>query len=905
MIDYEQFQQLAREFADAAEQYGKVREVPRLERLLGLRLQVAMALLDLSAPVAQQAFTAALPLVVAACMQSGVRGFPRSAVENEAFTHCLDRLTPWQPDQIPAQGFAALLLAWHAFELKFVPPIASLPAAARHLWLSFLREQPPAFAQAGDADKFVLYLRKLCERLGEYLTHATGSVADVIEAFNGSSMFIQSYFNELNLRDVMRARGAVIEQILERGGANLDQLRVMWPVRERPRIGFVSLGLGDGTETVFLAASMEHLDRRRYDVRLYSLHEPSGKVGALCRAWAETYVRLPNKIEEAVAWLRRENLDAAIFCTNLTAVTHLLTQIAAHRVARIQMSTIASPVTTGLRNMDVMISGEANETADSPEHYTERLVRLPGALNCYPFQHMLAGLADPGPISRAGIGVPEKCTLFFSAANFYKILPELSQQWIDILRQVPDSYLVLMPFNPNWSSHYPADTFVMRLTQQAAAAGLDRQRIRLLNPVPTIAHLQKITALADVYLDAFPFSGACSVYDPLVVGVPVVARGGKVCRSRHSKAILEEEGLGDWVTADGASYVQAAVAWGNDPEKRQAERQRLSLAREAGFRLSDTAAYAAKLMPALDGVVSDWNTHVDALHAQEPTQLARRIAALSSAAAEWLLSFTDQDLLVGIVLPYLRSGGSRRLIDVGACMGIMTKPFLAEGWQAAMFEPDERCHQTLTDLVNAYPNHARLEKAAITTDREGSIPFHIASLPGLSGLSTSPYAADVKIAEVHAIRLAHYIANNGWANVDFIKIDAEGHDLAILNSIDFGKVAPRLIMVEFGDHFAGQDRAAIEDALRHMQDRGYRACLVCIRAVGQFARHEWGTRLLTIAIDATPELPAGLQLFGNILFFRQDDRDFLPSLCDWLEQIVDPKKTGQRQRADEHPAQPT
>ena len=904
MIDYEQFQQLAKAFADAAEQYGKAKEVPRLEQLLDLRLQVAMALLDLSAPAAQQTFTAALPLVVAACVQSGVRGFPRSAIEDEAFAHCIDRLTPWQPDQTPAQGFAALLLAWHAFEFKFVPPIASLPAAARRLWLSFLCETPPAFAKAGAADEFALYLQNLCERIGEYLAHSAGSVADVTEAFNGSSMFMQSYFNEFNLRDVMRARGAIIEQILERSGANLDQLRVMRPIQKRPRIGFVSSGLSDGTETVFLAASMEHLDRRRYDVRLYSLHEPSGKVGALCRTWAEAYVRLPNKIDEAVAWLRRENLDAAIFCTNLTAVNHPLTKIAAHRVARIQMSTIASPVTTGLRNMDVMISGAANETADSPEHYTERLLCLPGALNCYPFQHMLADLAEPEPISRAWLGVPENCTLFFSAANFYKILPELSQQWIDVLRQVPDSYLVLLPFNPNWSSHYPSDTFIMRLTQQAAAAGFDRQRIRLLKPVPTIAHLHKVIALTDVYLDAFPFSGACSVYDPLVVGVPVVAWGGKVCRSRHSKAILEEEGLGDWVAADGASYVQAAIAWGNDPAKRQTERQRLARVREAGFRLSDTAAYAAKLMPALDGVVSDWNARVDALHTLEPAELAQRITALSSVATERLPSFTDQDLLVGVVLPYLRSGGSRRLIDVGACMGAMAKPFLAEGWQAAMFEPDERCHQMLTDLVNAYPNHARLEKAAITTDREGSIPFHIASLPGLSGLSTSPYAADVKVADVRAVRLAHYIANNGWANVDFIKIDAEGHDLAILNSIDFGKVAPRLIMVEFGDHFAGQDRAAIEDALRRMQGRGYRACVVCIRAVGQFERHEWATRLLTIAIDATPELPAGLQLFGNILFFRADDRDFLPSLCDWLEQIVDPKRAKQLQGADGYPAQP-
>jgi hypothetical protein len=180
----------------------------------------------------------------------------------------------------------------------------------------------------------------------------------------------------------------------------------------------------------------------------------------------------------------------------------------------------------------------------------------------------------------------------------------------------------------------------------------------------------------------------------------------------------------------------------------------------------------------------------------------------------------------------------------------------------------------------------------VTADRNGSIQFHVAGAAGLSGLSRSPFAADVGIVEVRAIALADYIAANGLFDVDFIKIDAEGHDLSILNAIDFGKVAPRLVMVEFGDEFAGQDRASIEAVLRNIRSRGYRACVVCSRALGQFERHEWRTSLLAIGIDAVPELSAEFRLFGNILFFREDDDDFLPSLCGWLEQPNDWKQRG-------------
>ena len=877
-------QQLTKEFFGAAEQYGKNQDAVRLERLRSLRLQIVVALLDVPAAAVQQVLAETLPPFVASYLRSGLRNFSRTPAEDEAFARCLTQLSPWQPEQSAAQGIAALLLAGHAFELKFVPPLASLTAIAKRYWLYFLCEIPAAFAKIGDADKFASYLQKLCDRFCEYFTGTAEPATDVMEAFNGSFMFVQLYFNEFNLRNVMRARGTIIERILERGGASLDQLRVLRPIRERPRIGFVSLAVGDGPETVFLAANMEHLDHSRYDVRLYSLHEPAGKVGAKCRAAANAYTSLPGNIQQAVARLRSEDLDMAIFCTNLTAVNHPLTQIAAHRVACVQASTIASPVTTGLRNMDVMISGEANETADSPQHYTERLVCLPGALNCYPFQYMLAGLPDPGPISRAALDIPEKCTLFFSASNFYKILPELSQQWINILRQIPDSYLLLMPFNPSWSSQYPRGSLFARLAEQSGGS-LDLQRIRVLDPAPTIAHLQKIMALADIYLDAFPFSGACSLYDPMVVGVPVVARAGKVCRSRHSKAILEQEGLGSWVTTDSETYERLAVTWGRDPEKRQVERQRLASAREAGFRLTDTVAYAAKLMPTLDAVLSDWNRRIEVAHNEKPAPLNQRIAELAREVGKRQSSFTDQNLVETIVLPYLRGSGSQRLLDVGACLGLMSKPFLEEGWQAILFEPDERCHQQLAALVKTHTNRVQLEKAAVTAGQDGIVSFHVASMPGLSGMTKSPYAPDIATITVPSLALAPYIAGKGLGDVDFIKIDAEGHDLDILRGLDFHKIAPRLVMVEFGDQFAGQDRDAIISVLRDMRGDGYRSCVVCLHALGRFERHEWGTRLLAIGVDSVPSLNGEERLFGNILFFREDDGNFLPSLHDWLEHV--------------------
>ena len=243
--------------------------------------------------------------------------------------------------------------------------------------------------------------------------------------------------------------------------------------------------------------------------------------------------------------------------------------------------------------MDVMISGAPTEPEDAAAHYTERLVFTDGVVNCAPFQYQIEGSPQPEPISRSAHAIPEESVVFFSGANFYKILPELSALWFNILSRVPNSHLMLMPFNPNWASSYPMVAFATRLRAQAAAYGVDLDRIHMLRPVPTIAHLRQIMETADIYLDTFPFSGASTLTDAFAAGLPIVARSGAVFRSRMSKAILEEEGLGDWVCCDDTSYAERAIELARDAALRGRERERLRQILRAGLRFTDTAPYAS------------------------------------------------------------------------------------------------------------------------------------------------------------------------------------------------------------------------------------------------------------------------------------------------------------------------
>src|SRR5262249_27029253 len=151
------------------------------------------------------------------------------------------------------------------------------------------------------------------------------------------------------------------------------------------------------------------------------------------------------------------------------------------------------------------------------------------------------------------------------------------------------------------------------------------------------------------------------------------------------------------------SYVERAVTLGRDAARRASERARVDAHRRAGLKLDDTVEFAARLMPLMDRLLSDWSRRTEALRALAPAAQAQRIAALMPIASGELGLFTDRDLVTQVIVPYLRHGGSRRLIDVGACVGAMSLPFLAEGWQGVLFEPDPRCHATLAALAEKHP----------------------------------------------------------------------------------------------------------------------------------------------------------------------------------------------------------
>jgi len=534
--------------------------------------------------------------------------------------------------------------------------------------------------------------------------------------------------------------------------------------------------------------------------------------------------------------------------------------------------------------MDVLLSAQWNApNTDAQDHYTELLYLMPGSNNVYAYQHDHdAASIDP---TRESLGLKPDQIVFFSGANYLKILPELSGAWARILAQVPNSVLVLMPFNANWGGNYLRGPFLERISSQLSAAGVAADRLKILPPVPARADLHRIIGLADLYLDSYPFAGACSLLDTLVAGVPPVARRGKTNRSGHAASMLRALGMQAVVADSTEDYIALAVRLAQDQPARQQLASRLlmpSIRDNPPFQ--DTRSYSTRVGAAFVKLIDAYDSYYRELAALSPNELIARTAALvpeHNALEAGLAAIDDAAINECLLVPFFhahaQAGVNPRMLDVGACFGQIALPYLRRGWEVHLFEPDPDSRPTLENNLATFGAKARVVGAAVSNAASASLSFHKSRTRGLSGFSASPYGETAEIIEVPCVRLGDYCATHAIDRIDFLKIDAEGHDFEALHSLDLARIAPRIIMLEFGTTFAGQTLSALNAMLAQMQAQGYRSVIFAYDDDSNLKRGIWSYQLKRIFVDA-PCPQTGGDWFGNVVFFRAADTAFLLSL---------------------------
>lgn len=318
------------------------------------------------------------------------------------------------------------------------------------------------------------------------------------------------------------------------------------------RIGLVSADLRDHVVGHFLRGILRALHQRhghRLQVHAFASDEAKDAIAreiqALCASWHN--IKALDDLQ-AARLITEQRIDILIDLSGHTAGTRL--PLFAFRPAPVQVSWLGYFATTGLFEMDYLLTDPWSLPEDHAQYFTETLWPLPRTRLCY---------TEPDlPVQSTPLPALTNGHITFGCFNqSVKLTPETLDAWGQILRQVPGSRLFLK------NAALISSAYRQQLSAHFARYGIEASRL-IFEARSTHEEYLRCFSRVDIALDPFPYTGGGTTVDNLRSGVPVLTRYGTSLISRQSYGMLMSVGLSDWVAPDWPQYIDHAVQWANN-----------------------------------------------------------------------------------------------------------------------------------------------------------------------------------------------------------------------------------------------------------------------------------------------------------------------------------------------------
>lgn len=369
-----------------------------------------------------------------------------------------------------------------------------------------------------------------------------------------------------------------------------ERLGLVETADERIRLGFVSFDFREHPVSQLLVQTLENINRSQFELFLYSAGPDDGTaLRQRVQASADHFVDLRGMSDQQAA--ERVRADGVHLLVDLAGHTrgHRL-GLFARRPAPVQASYLGYPGSTGARFMDYLIGDPVVTPLAHAAHYSEKLAQLPQCLQPNGRWRPL-----PQPLQRSQAGLPEAAFVMCAFNHTYKILPAAFDIWCKVLREVPAAVLWLKQTNRQLQGN---------LLREAQARGVNPERLVFAPNLPYELHFSRL-ALADVFVDTWPYNAHTTASDALWAGVPVLTLQGETYAARMASSILQAAGLGELAFSTGEDYLLALHAMALQPALLQPYRQHLRQHRYQ-LPLFDCEGHAAALQALFVRMVQRW-----------------------------------------------------------------------------------------------------------------------------------------------------------------------------------------------------------------------------------------------------------------------------------------------------------
>ena len=322
----------------------------------------------------------------------------------------------------------------------------------------------------------------------------------------------------------------------------------------RIRVGYVSAYLNSHPVGRFLTPLLTRHDHDRFEILCYSDRAQSDAATDCLRASADHWHDTRQFSDEQLAQLvRSDGVDILVDLGMHTKGNRIF--VFARKPAPVQVTYLAFCSTSGLETIDYRFSdrwldppstssGQADDSLQS--FYSERTIRLESYW-CYPVPEE-ADEVGSLPAALAGH------VTFGCLNNFSKISRPCFEIWLEILRSLPGSRLVL---------NAPEGTHRERARDRAGWGGIDAARLEFVSHVPMAEYFRRYQRI-DIALDPTPYCGGTTTCDALWMGIPVVTLPGLTAVSRGGASILSTIGIPEMIAGSREDYIYIAAALAGD-----------------------------------------------------------------------------------------------------------------------------------------------------------------------------------------------------------------------------------------------------------------------------------------------------------------------------------------------------
>ena len=314
------------------------------------------------------------------------------------------------------------------------------------------------------------------------------------------------------------------------------------------KIGFLSADILDGHSiTYFLKTILLNYDKNKFEIILIlnnPIDDQSTKdfkdlVDETINIWNLDNVSAVNKV-------RGLKLDIMIDLMGYTSMNRI--EMLKSRIARKQIIWMGYCNTTGLKNMDYIISDPNLIRSNEEKFYAEKVIYLPKIWNSH-CGFDLERIENPPPFLK------NKFFTFGSFNNFDKINPDVISVWSNILKKINNSKLILKTSKIKHGLERLKALFKENgVLDSIKFIGREKKFKDHLNAYNEI----------DIALDTFPYNGVTTSFEAIWMGVPVLTMAGYNFNSRCGESINKNLGLDQMIAKDESEYVQKIVNLSNN-----------------------------------------------------------------------------------------------------------------------------------------------------------------------------------------------------------------------------------------------------------------------------------------------------------------------------------------------------